>query len=137
MLIPTALESVQEMPTLYLDPLPDYDENFLKSKWLYEGVNPLPPHAKSLEASLFLSCIIKKNEEIIIKDRQSGKVLVAVLRNRIGPNALQLMHETIIEIMKICRRVARAKGVSKYNQGSITAAGYLILNFVNFIENLY
>ena len=96
-----------------------------------------PPHTKSLEAFSFLPCVVKKNEEIIIKDRQSGKVLVAVLRNRIGPNVLQLMHETIIEMIKIRQKVARAEGVSKYNRGSMTAAGYLFLNFINCIKILY
>lgn len=137
MLVPAALESVHGVPIIYLDPLPDFDSNYLKGKWIYEGVNPLPPAAKSLEASPFFPCIIKKTDEIVIKDKQSGKVLIAVLRNRIGPDVLKLMRETIIEILQIRRRVARPDGIGKYNQGSMAAAGYLFLNFINFIKFLY
>ena len=106
LLVPIALESVHEVSILYLDPLPDFDSNFLKGKWTYKGVDPLPAAAKSLEASLFFPCIIKKTDEIIIKDRQSGKVLVAVLRNRIGPDVLKFMRETIIEMLQTCQKVA-------------------------------
>jgi hypothetical protein len=53
LLVPIALESVHEVSILYLNPLPDFDSNFLKGKWIYEGVDPLPAAAKSLEASPF------------------------------------------------------------------------------------
>jgi hypothetical protein len=112
--------------TIFLDPLPGYDDKNLKGVWIYEGENPLPPHAKSQEASsLLFPTIIEKNNKVIIRDRQTNEVLVAVYRNRIGPEALQIMRETIIEMMKVRRKVARSAEISKYNQGTMAAAGYL------------
>jgi hypothetical protein len=73
---------------------------------------------------LFLT-IIKKNDEVIIRDRQTNEVLVAVYRNRIRPEALQIMRETIIEMIKVRRKVARSAEISKYNQGTMATAGYL------------
>jgi len=84
------------------------------------------PHAKSQKASsLLFPTVIGKNDEVIIRDRKTNEVVVAIYRNRIGPEALQIMRETIIEMMKVRRKVARSGEISKYNQGTMTAAGYL------------
>jgi len=126
LLNPASLESAQQVRTIFLDPLPGFDDNNLKGVWLYEGENPLPPHAKSQEASsLLFPTVIGKNDEVIIRDRKTNEVVVAIYRNRIGPEALQIMRETIIEMMKVRRKVARSGEISKYNQGTMTAAGYL------------
>ena len=64
---------------------PNWIESCWNSIW-FDSLQtlPLPPHTKSLEATLFFPYIVKKTEEIIIKDRQSVKILFAVLRNCIG-----------------------------------------------------
>ena len=74
---------------------------------------------------LFFPIIIEKNDEVIIRNRETNKVLVTVYQNQIRPEALQIMRETIIEIMKIWRKVIQSAEISKYNQGTMTAAGYL------------
>ena len=110
-----------------MDPLPDYGDKNLKGTWIYEGENPLLSYTKSQEtSSLLFPTIIEKNDEIIIRDKKTNHVLVAVYRNRIGPEALQIMRETTIEMMKVRRKVARSEKITKYNQGTMAAAGYLL-----------
>jgi hypothetical protein len=68
--------------------------------WIYEETNPLPPTAKACEATSLFPTIISKNEEIIIRDNQSKKVLVTVYHNRLGPEAIQIMQSTIKEMLE-------------------------------------
>jgi len=75
------------------------------------------------QLSSFLPFVIKKNQELIVRDKTSGKVVVAVYRNRIGPDALKLMQETILEMFQLRHRVARPDGIAKLGQGSLAAAG--------------
>ena len=124
MLIAKFLEGVHEVETLILDPLPGYDKKKLKGKWFYEGINPLPASVSAVNAALHLPHIVKKDKEIVIRDRASSKVILAVYRNRIGPDVLSVMQNTVIEMFQLRRRVARSEDIKKLNQGSLTAAGY-------------
>ena len=77
------------MRTIFLDPLPGFDDKNLKGVWLYEGENPLPSHVKSQEtSSLLFPTVIDKNDKVIIRDKKTNEVVVAVYRNRIGLEAL-------------------------------------------------
>jgi hypothetical protein len=50
-------------------------------------------------------------------------VLVAVYRNRLGPEAIQIIQSMIKEILEKWRRIAKSKEIKSYNQGAMTAAG--------------
>lgn len=123
-----------EVKTIFLEPLPEYDEKKIKGKWVYEKVNPLPSNVQAIEAASCLPNVIKKNEEVIIRDKDSGKVVLAVYRNRIGPEVLNIMQGTVLEMFQLRRRVARSDGISKLNQGALAAAGYI--NFICLISYL-
>lgn len=119
------LEEIHAVKTEFLDPLPGYDEKKIKGKWIYEKTNPLPPHIPAIDAATCFTRIIKKDEEVIIRDRTSNKVLVAVYRNRIGPDVLELMRSTAIDMFSLRRQVARSTEIKQLNQGALTAAGYI------------
>lgn len=125
LLNPTSMESARQIETIFLDPLPGYDDNDLKKVWVYEQANPLPATAKACEATSLFPIVISKNREVIIRDKRSKKVLIAIYRNRIGPDALQIMRDTLIEMMDTRRKIARPGHIKQYNQGAMTAAGYL------------
>lgn len=134
------LDEVHGVKTVFLDPIPGYDAKKLEKKWVYEGTNPLPPHIPAVDAATCLPRIIKKDEEIIIRDRASNKVLLAVYRNRIGPDVLNLMRSTTIDMFKLRRQVARSSEIKELNQGALTAAGYILVyievfNFLKFIDD--
>jgi len=108
---------------IFLKPLLDYNEASLNKVWVYEQANPLPSSAKACEATLLFHTTIAKNEEVIIRDSQSRKVIAAVYRNRIGPEALEIICSTIVEIMQKRWQIAKSSEIKSYNQGSMTAAG--------------
>jgi hypothetical protein len=89
----------------------------------------LPPHIPAIDATTCLPRIIEKDEEVIIRDKISNKVLLAVYRNRIGPDVLDLMRSTIIGMFNLRRQVARSAEIKKLNQGALTAAGYILALF--------
>ena len=99
---------------------------------MYEETNPLPSHVPAVDAATCLPVVIPKNEEIIIRDRASNKVLVAVYRNRIGPDVLDIMQSMITDMFKLRRQVARPSEVKELNQGALTAAGYVCALLVCF-----
>ena len=113
--------------TIFLEPLPFFDEKNLKKKWVYKVTNLLPSSIPAVNATSCLPFVVEKNREIVVRDKATGKVVVAVYRNRIGPDALKLMQETVLEMFQLRRQVARPDGISKLNQGSLTAAGYFII----------
>ena len=123
MLTQKYLDDASKIDTIFLKPLPLFDEKKLQKKWVYEVTNPLPASIPAVDAASFLPFVIKKNQELIVRDKTSGKVVVAVYRNRIGPDALKLMQETILEMFQLRRRVARPDGIAKLGQGSLAAAG--------------
>jgi hypothetical protein len=120
-----ALSSAREVEEIFLSPLPDFDAKKIQGVWLYEKTNPFPSHVPACEATSCLPTIIEKNKEIVIRDKATGKVVLAVYRNRIGTDALEIMQGTIKEMMQVRRKIARSGGISKLNQGSMAAAGYL------------
>jgi hypothetical protein len=75
------LSNVHEVETITLEPLPGYDEKKLKGKWFYENTNPLPTNIPAIDATFYLPHVVKKDKEIIIRDKNSGKVILAVYRN--------------------------------------------------------
>jgi len=118
---------------MLLEPLPDFNIKKLKGVWLYEGANPFPAKIHAEEATPHLPIVINKEKEIIIRDKTTGKVVLVVLRNRIGADALGFMRETIIEMVQVRRKIARSQGVSKLNQGTMAAAGYACCFFRIYI----
>ena len=69
--------------------------------WVYKKVNPLPSNIQAIEAASCLPNVIKKNEEVIIRDKDSGKVVLAVYRNQIGPEVLNIMQGTVLEMFQL------------------------------------
>jgi hypothetical protein len=123
------LASAQSVREIVIDPLPTFNKKNLQGVWLYESGNPFPSRVPAREAGPLLPIIVQKNEEVIIRDRATGKVVLAVYRNRIGTDALEIMQNTIKEMMQVRRKVARSGGISKLNQGSMAAAGYIYCSF--------
>ena len=111
---------------MFLDPVPGYDEKKIKGKWIYEKKNPLPPHIPAIDATSCFVRTIEKNEEIIVRDRTSNKVILAVYWNHIGPDVLELMRNTVIDMFVLWRQVVRSSEIKKLDQGALTAAGYSI-----------
>lgn len=130
MLTQKYLDEVHSVKTIFLDPIPGYDAKKIEKKWIYEGTNPLPPHVPAIDAATCLPRIIKKDEEIIIRDKATNKVLLAVYRNRIGPDVLNLMRSTIVDMFNLRRQVARSAEIKELNQGALTAAGYMFKFFI-------
>jgi hypothetical protein len=131
------LASAQSVREIVIDPLPTFNKKNLQGVWLYEMVNPFPSRVPAREAGPLLPIVIQKNEEIIIRDRATGKVVLAVYRNRIGTDALEIMQNTIKEMMQVRRKVARSGGISKLNQGSMAAAGYIYYYFFQHMPGIY
>ena len=78
LLTPTALAGPSDIPTLFVEPLPDFDQNKMKGLWVYEQVNPFPSQVPALEATSLFPVVIKKNDEVIIRDKATNKILMAV-----------------------------------------------------------
>jgi hypothetical protein len=117
----------------YLAPLDGFDFSATKGKWFIEGTSPLPFNIPVIQARSTLPFVIAKDKEIVIKDSLTGKTVLAVYRNRIGPDALEIMQETIKEMMQIRRKVARSN-LAELNQGSMAAAGYFIFLYLIFLK---
>lgn len=133
MLTANSLESAHQVDTIFLDPLPDFDHQKLRGTWLYEKENPFPSKIPVHEATSLLPVVIDETREVIIRDKGTKKVVLAVYRNRIGPEALEIMQNTIKEMMQIRRKIARSAEIKKLEQGAMTAAGYIYYFFFIFI----
>jgi hypothetical protein len=131
------LASARSVQEIIIDPLPNFNKKNLQGVWLYESANPFPSRVPAREAGPLLPIVIQKNEEVIIRDRATGKVVLAVYRNRIGDEALEIMQNTIKEMMQVRRKVARSGGISKLDQGSMAAAGYIYYYFYPDIYVIY
>ena len=101
LLTAAALSSAQEIPEIFLEPLPTYDAQKCKGAWFYKGTNPFISSVRALNAAPLLPVVIEKNQEIVIRDKGTGKVVLAVYHDRIGPEALEIMHDTIAKMMNI------------------------------------
>ena len=95
------------------------------------STNPLPSNIPVLQIRSTLPFVIAKDKKIVIKDSLTSKTVLAVYRNCIGPDALEIIQETIKEIMQIRRKVARSN-LAELNQGSMAAAGYFIFLYLIF-----
>ena len=66
-----------------------------------QKTNSFPSSVAALEVSPLLPIVVQQDQERIFQDKTSDKVILAVYQNHIGPNALEMMRETIIEMMQI------------------------------------
>ena len=111
---------------IILDPLPSYQNKQYYGYWLYEGSSP-PFHKSIPQAKAQDLCPhrIPKNQNCIVRD-SDGNLIMAVYRNCMGPQALQLMNETVTETLYYRRPVARESLPSSIKQGHLTATGYVV-----------
>ena len=137
MLTASSLESTHRVDTIFLNPLPNFDHKKLKGTWFYEKENPFPSKIPVREATSLLPFVIDETREVIIRDKETNKVVFAVYRNRIGPKALEIMQNTIKEMMQIRRKVARSAEIKKLKQGVMAAAGYIYYFFLYILTNIY
>jgi hypothetical protein len=107
------LSGARQVQEIFVDPLPNFDFKKLKGAWFYEKTNPFPQQVRAYEAFSFLPIVIEQDREIIIRDRETKKVILAVYRNRIGPDALEIMQDTIKEMMQLRRKIARSSEIKK------------------------
>ena len=118
------MQTVRNIQTIYISPRGDYIQNALLKTWLYESENPFPSQVKAIDASSIIKLIIHRNQEAIIREANTGRLLMVVLRNRIGEDVLEHFNITIAEMFDFRRPVARQENES-LNQGHLAAAGYL------------
>ena len=118
------MQSVRNIKTIYILPREDYVEKALLKTWLYESTNPFPSKVKAIDASSIIKLVIQHNEEAIIREQNTGRLLMVILRDRIGADALEHFNITINDMFNYRRPVARQETES-LNQGHLTAAGYL------------
>jgi len=111
---------------IILDPLPSYQNKQYYGYWLYEGSSP-PFHKSIPQAKAQDLCPhrIPKNQNCIVRD-SDGNLIMAVYRNCMGPQALQLMNETVTKTLYYHRPVARESLPSSIKQGHLTATGYVV-----------
>ena len=137
------MQSVCNIKTIYLKEKDGYKKGDLGKTWFYDGKNPLPSTTKSKDASSFFNFILPANQEAIIRDQETGRLLMVILRNKIGLDVLEHINNIIIEMFEIRRPVWRSKEESSFDQGSLVAAGYLstrqceiFTNVFNLLKNL-
>src|SRR5581483_12096854 len=92
---------------IILDPLPSYQAKQYYGYWLYESDSP-PFHQSipQIKAQNLCPNRIPKNKSCIIRN-SDGSLIMAVYRNCMGSQALQLMNETVIETLYYRKPVAR------------------------------
>ena len=78
-----AFKKIENISMIYLNPQSTYIKGKATAQklWIIEGTNVLPPSAKVAQALDLLPIIIEKNQEIIIRDAVTNKLLMAVFRN--------------------------------------------------------
>ena len=118
------MQSVRNIQTIYISPRDNYIEGALIKTWLYESKNPFPSKIKAIDASSIINLIIHHNEEAIIREANTNKLLMVVLRNQIGEDVLEYLNTTITKMFDFRHPVARQEDES-LNQGHLAAAGYL------------
>jgi len=75
------MQSVRNIKTIYILPWEDYVEKALLKTWLYESTNPFPSKIKAIDASSITRLVIQQNEEAIICDQNTNKLLMVILQN--------------------------------------------------------
>ena len=75
------MTDTHDISTIFLDPLPNYNQNKLKGIWIFEQVNTFLSNISALEAASLFPIIIKKNEEVVIRDKETNKILMVIYRN--------------------------------------------------------
>ena len=95
------MQSVRNIKTIYILPREDYIEKALLKTWLYESTNPFPAKIKAIDASSIIKLVIQHNEEAIIREQNTGRLLMVILRDRVGTDILEYFNITIND-MFIC-----------------------------------
>ena len=75
------MQTVRNIPTIYVSPRENYVEGALLKTWFYEKQNPFPSKVKAIEASTVIQHIIHRNQEVIIREENTGRLLMVVLQN--------------------------------------------------------
>jgi len=75
------MQTVRNIKTIYILPQKDYVEKALLKTWLYESTNPFPSKIKTIDASSITRLVIQQNEEAIIRDQNTNRLLMVILRN--------------------------------------------------------
>ena len=70
-----------DISIIFFNPLSNYNQNKLKGTWIFEQVNPFPSNIPALKAASLFSIIIKKNEEVVICNKETNKILMAIYHN--------------------------------------------------------
>ena len=109
----------------------------MKDTWFYEKENPFLSKIPVHEATSLLPFVIDETREVIIRDKEINKVVLAVYRNRIGPEALEIMQNTIKEMMQIWRKITRSAEIKKLEQGMMATTGYIYYFFLYILTNIY
>jgi len=75
------MQTVRNIKTIYILPREDYVEKALLKTWLYKSTNPFPSKIKAIDASSITRLVIQQNEEAIICDQNTNRLLMVILRN--------------------------------------------------------
>ena len=118
------MQTVWNIPTIYILSRDDYIQNALLKTWLYETKNPFPSQIKAIDTSSIIKLTIHHNQEAIIREANTDRLLMVVLRNRIGKDILEHFNTTIAEMFDLRCPVAHQENES-LNQDHLATAGYL------------
>ena len=72
--------------------------------WLYEGrlfLRDVPLSINIQKADKYLPIRILRTQEIIIRDEETGRLLLAVFRNHIGKDTIEYIYQTIQETLNV------------------------------------
>src|ERR1043165_2562180 len=121
---------VSGVKTLRLRPLPEYNCNiaYKKKLWLYEShlfLRDVPLSINIQKADKYLPIRILRMQEIIIRDEETGQLLLAVFCNCIGKNTIEYIYQTIQETLNVRQKAYRDKQFATLQQGSLIVARYL------------
>ncbi|CAG8682263.1 10551_t:CDS:2, partial [Ambispora gerdemannii] len=116
----------EKAPIRLLSPLSGYLKNAASKKklWIYENGNALTSDVEQARAENLLPNVVRKHEEAEVRDANTGYLICAVYRNRIGKEALNFMFESVLLMFQERFKVKRGE-VEKLKQGNMVAAGYL------------
>ena len=131
------MQSICNIKTVYLKERDGYKKGDLGKTWFYDEENPLPSSAKAKDTSSIFNFTLFANQKAIIRDQETGRLLMVILHNKIGVDVLEHFNNTIVEMFKIRRPVWRSKNESSYNQGSLVAAGYLSTRQCGIFTNVF
>ncbi len=80
--------------------------------WLYEGplfLRDVPLSINIQKADKYLPIRILRTQEIIIRDEETGRLLLVVFCNHIGKDIIEYIYQTIQETLNIWQKVYQDK----------------------------